>query len=384
MNADEAARWRERVLASMAYVARAFDERAAAPAGDLALAFEALREIATAGRRPRVAAIGRRGAAKSSLLNAIANEPRAELGDVEDATRVVRWTPLSWGIHDVLFADTPGLRASGRARRVDDIVRAFAASPPDVLLVLCHATEVDAGIDDDLHDVRHLMDSFAHRAAPSVFGIVTRVDELDPPHVLLPPFDDDEKQTNIARAVDLLRFHLERRGIEPVGVIPVSTYVRFDVQGRVRDEVRWNVETLVREVSAFLPDPLERHAAVAIEMRALLHAAMTSLTDVLAERVARTEFDDVSARDLLVRAMRGLAPYPARAGEHLDDATERAAPLGWASDALAALGAERWSASAAGARVRSLGHALRDRLLSRVGDDAYIEFASTSKMSPRG
>ncbi|MEI8259272.1 MAG: hypothetical protein WCJ30_26690, partial [Deltaproteobacteria bacterium] len=77
MGPDDALRWRARVLATLEHAGQELDAMHAVPAGDLALAQDALRELMSHGRRPRVAAVGRRGAAKSSLLNAIAGEPRA-------------------------------------------------------------------------------------------------------------------------------------------------------------------------------------------------------------------------------------------------------------------------------------------------------------------
>jgi predicted GTPase len=375
VEADAAARWRERALATVAHVAEAFDAHGIAVAGDLGLTFDALRELAIHGRRPRVAAVGRRGAAKSSLLNALANEPRAVLGDVEDATRVIHWSVVSWGVHEVLYADTPGLRASGRSRRTEEISRAFAASPPDVLLVLCHATEVDAGIDDDLADVRAIVDARRDGSdAAVIVGVVTRVDELDPPHVIVPPYDDREKQQQIVHATQLFAHHLTRARLDPVRVIPVSTYVRFDAMNAPRDDLRWNLDALVAVVDAFLPDPLERRLLAAREARALVTAAMDGLVEAIATRVGHGA-DDVAARELLVRALRGLAPFPSRAGDRLDVATERAAPLGWASDALTAVGASRFGAAAAAARIRAMGRGLRDQLLEQIDDEEFAALA---------
>jgi hypothetical protein len=213
-----------------------------------------------------------------------------------------------------------------------------------------------------------------------VLGVATRVDELDPPDVMTPPFDDVEKQRNIVRATNVLRLHLARCEIEPAGVIPVVTYARFDEHGAVHDDLRWNLDRLVSEVSVWLPDPLERTELAAGEMRRLLATVMDGLTDVMARHVGKGDRhdDDAHAREWLVRWLRGLAPFPARAGETLEAGVQRAAPLGWARDALSAVGAERWSAAAASARVRALGHALRDRLLARVDDAVFAALAATA------
>ncbi len=384
MTPDDARRWRARVQATLEHAGRELDAMHAVPAGDLALAQDGLRELMEHGRRPRIAAIGRRGAAKSSLLNAIAGEPLAELGDVEDATRVVRWTAVGWGAGEVLYADTPGLRASGRSNRVADVARALAFAPPDVVLVLCHATEVDAGIDDDIADVQRLLEAIegATGVTPPVAAVVTRVDELDPPDAMQPPYDNVEKQQNIARAMHVLRSHLSRGGIEPVCVVPVATYLRFE-NGEMRDDLRWNVERLVQEVLIHLPDPLGRADAAGRDVRRLLASLMDALTEVLARRVSRAgargdDDEDARTRELLVRWSRGLAPYPSRAGAVLGTALRRAAPLGWARNVFTAVGATRWSATAAAARVRAIGKSLRGQLLEHVPLEDFAMLATVA------
>jgi hypothetical protein len=204
--------------------------------------------------------------------------------------------------------------------------------------------------------------------------VVTRVDELDPPHVIAPPFDDAEKQQNIVRATQILGHHMDRAGLEPMRIVPVSTYLRFDADNVPHDDLRWNLETLVAGVAQFLPDPLERRDLAARETRALIAMTMDGIVEAIATHVADGA-NDIAARELLVRALRGLAPFPSRAGDRLDAATEGAAPLGWASDALTAVGASRLGAATAATRVRTLGHGLRDRLLERVDDDVFAAFA---------
>lgn len=352
---------------------------------ELPLAREALIELLTHGRRPRVAAVGRRGAAKSSLLNALAGEPRAALGDVQDATRTVCWSPVGWGVTEVLYADTPGLRAPGRSARLQEVARSLAVVPPDVLLVLCHATEVDAGIDDDLSDVEALLAAIerASGRVPAVVAVVTRVDELDPPDVMQPPYEDSEKQRNITRSVAVMRSHLERHGIAPRCVVPIATYMRFD-HGVLCEDARWNIDRLVREVCGYLPDPLERVDAAGRDARRLLTLMMDTLVEALARRAlrARRGVDDerelARIRDALVRWSAGLAPHPSRAGTARSITLRGGVMLEGARNILAAVGSTRWRGVTEAARVRTMGKRLRDRVLAEV---ALADFAALATVS---
>jgi predicted GTPase len=150
--------------------------------GGLRTTLGALRRIVERGRLVRVALVGRRGSGKSSLVNAVASAPAAPIGDVGDATG----SAARYVIRDVVaqrtveWIDTPGLRAGGRTTRRDAVQAVLRATPCDVLLAPVTATEVDAGIDEDLDDLRAIL-AAQERAwdyRPTVIAVVTRADDL--------------------------------------------------------------------------------------------------------------------------------------------------------------------------------------------------------------
>lgn len=226
-----------------------------------------LRAMMVERRPPRIAVVGRRGSGKSSLVNALMGHEVAAVGAVEDTTRAPQWIDLTVNGRTLRWLDTPGLRAGAEPARRAEVMAALRVEAPDVLLFTVKATQVDAGIDDDLADLRALVDGLATGGAksPPVIAVVTKVDELPPLGVKAPPYDRDAaKRENVAKAVETLRGHLTRHKFENRPVVPVGTWQRFRDRERVTDW-RWNLETLGAEVFAALPRNAQVEAVRAFE-----------------------------------------------------------------------------------------------------------------------
>ncbi len=161
-----------------------------------------LGQVPAHGWAPSMAIVGRRSVGKSSLAMALASF--ASTG----AAHAVSCAVVPWG-GTVLVHDTPGLRSAGspglRARLAD----ALHDDPPDLALAVFSATEVDAGIDDDVDDLRVLLRAWTLRrgAAPSLLVALHRVDEL-PPFDREAPADDPERLVATETATRVLRARL--------------------------------------------------------------------------------------------------------------------------------------------------------------------------------
>lgn len=308
------------MLAALAECERELDRRNALPRGEFAAKMASVRTLLTVGRRPRIAVVGRRSAGKSSLLNALMSRPLAAVGAVEDTTGETVRFEIEWAERTIEWMDTPGLRAGGRHLRCDHVVQTVAATPPDVMLLVCQASEVDAGIDDDLNDFRSMVAALERRwrRRPVVVGIVTKVDELAPADVIVPPFVDEEKRANIRRSVQVYGRHLRRHGLAPVTVLPVNTYATFD-GGVVRDDLRWNVDTLRARLGALLPSDSWLFAnALPTELQRTLRDVVTGISDSFAALAASMVMTSTNAamehRDLAAlraaysRIVRALVP----------------------------------------------------------------------------
>jgi uncharacterized protein (DUF697 family)/predicted GTPase len=235
--------------------------------GQLAADVRALRALIIDGRPPRVAAIGRRGSGKSSLANALLGARVLEVGAVDDTTREPQWIDLERNQRKIRWIDTPGLRAGGDPERAERVASILAKDPPDVLLFCVRATQVDAGIDDDIDDLRSILTAIESRGgakAPPVVAVVTRVDELTPLLPKQPPFSD-EKRSNIEKSVEVLRRHFERRAITVSSVVAVAAFTKHFSDGAIAIDWRHNVDALANAVFDALPQLAQAEAAMAFE-----------------------------------------------------------------------------------------------------------------------
>jgi predicted GTPase/uncharacterized protein (DUF697 family) len=256
----------------------------------------ALRALVVDGRAPRVAAVGRRGSGKSSLANALLGARVLEVGAVDDTTRAPQWLDLARNGRTLRWIDTPGLRAGGDPARAERVSALLAKDPPDVLLFCVRATQVDAGIDEDLDDLAAILAAIGARGGPKppVLAVVTRADEMSPPVPKQPPFDA-VKRANIDKSVDVLRRHLERRSIAVTTVVAVGAYARFFSDGGIAIDWRYNVDALASALFDALPVDAQTEAAMAFDASLALR-----------RRVARRIVTGASSLAFFV----GAAPIP--------------------------------------------------------------------------
>jgi predicted GTPase len=206
-------------------------------------------------RSPRFMLIGRRGAGKSSLVNAIFNSPVAKLGAVEAQTGKPQWYECERDGKTIEILDTRGILEGGKPDEEDSsetpqasILDAVREKCPDIILFLCKATEVDSAIRESLDIVEDVVGKIEriHEYNPPVVGILTQCDQLAPADIIKLPTDDDEKNQNITQAVNVLTRHLESRETlhdNFVKVVPTAAFVRFRQKDGTPDEnrdLRWN------------------------------------------------------------------------------------------------------------------------------------------------
>jgi predicted GTPase len=210
--------------------------------------------------------LGRRGSGKSSLANALLGQPMLPVGAVEDTTPAPAWIDLAVQGRRVRWLDTPGLRAGAKPERREQVERALRAERPDVLLWLFKATQVDAGVDEDLAELVALRAAVTNLdGAVPVVVVMTKVDELPPAERRAPPYDaDPDKRASIERARDALRGHVKRALGAELPVVAVCTWQRF-ADGAAATDWRWNLDALAMEVHQALPVSAQIEAARAFE-----------------------------------------------------------------------------------------------------------------------
>ncbi|MCD6564382.1 MAG: 50S ribosome-binding GTPase [Bacteroidales bacterium] len=217
------------------------------------LELEKMMEVLLETRPPRFVVLGRRGSGKSSLINAIFGSNVAEVGSVKSTTGIGAWYDYKNKRGKISILDTRGLGEGSLPDKKcteksvkDEVYVSIDKSLPDVLLFLCKAKEVDARIDEDIENLVEIKMYLQnkHGYNPPIVGIMTQVDELDPPDVVEPPYRDSIKCKNIADAKKILSKKLEAKFKDVIEVIPVSAYVRFENEKIVYDR-RWNIDKLL-------------------------------------------------------------------------------------------------------------------------------------------
>lgn len=261
-------------------------------------------------RPPRFMVIARRGAGKSSLINAIFEYYIRQTGAVQAVTGAAHWEIYRKGDKEMAVLDTRGIREGGKPIEydlsltpVESILKAVRESLPDAVLFLCKAKEVDAGINDDLEDVERILraiEQFSGVKLP-VLAIVSQCDELDPSDIRNLPTDDEEKNANINKAVEVLKRNILCRGYfqdNLLDVIPISAYARYNSDGSInrQRDYRWNINLLIELLLEVLPK------------QAKLDFARLAQVRKVQKEVARNVINGCAA---LCGAIGGITPVPA-------------------------------------------------------------------------
>ena len=134
---------REEVLAGLKRLEEFLDHLPIPVGGDLRQRIAELRQLLFETRSPRFVLLGRRGAGKSSLINAIFGQQVAEVGHVDVGTLKPRWFPYQGELGAIEVLDTRGFQEAGRPHAggaavsvVDSVMRACDLRPADAVLFL--------------------------------------------------------------------------------------------------------------------------------------------------------------------------------------------------------------------------------------------------------
>lgn len=244
----------------------------AATVTDIRTKIALLRTILLEQRAPAFALVGRRGAGKSSLVNALFGAHVAEIGHVKSQTGRGKWFDhvSDRGVMSVL--DTRGIQEGSRPAEADSAKDAVASilvelkrKVPDVVLFIVKATEADSAIDLDLDVLERIYAEVEreHRFRPPLVAIATHCDVLEPKGTRLhradeePSEDVEEKQARVAEVEHHLEGKIKERGkLAPhlVWTRGVSTYMSFRDGGALRADERWRIDELTGTLFKHLPD----------------------------------------------------------------------------------------------------------------------------------
>ncbi|HEY8946572.1 MAG TPA: GTPase [Polyangiaceae bacterium] len=228
-----------------------------------------LRELLVEQRPPRLVLVGRRGAGKSTLINAIFDEPLAGVGHVGRGTLTPRWYSYvsdrgrmevldTRGIGEALNAGEP----DGRDAALRAIVSECTENTPDAILFLVKAKEIESRTDEDVEDLATISGALTKHQGGKlpVIGVVNQCDELSPPTVRLHAAQGGERQEAKLEAVRVVEHKLFERirrhpalSSQLVSVIGVVSYAEWGPSRELIEDLRWRIDDLVRYVFERLP-----------------------------------------------------------------------------------------------------------------------------------
>ena len=281
-------------------------------AKDVRLRIATLRTLLLDKRPPALVLVGRRGAGKSSVVNALFGAKVAELGHVTAQTGRGRWYDYERDGGAMSILDTRGIQEGSAPAEADSAKSALESiavelrvKMPDLVVFVAKAADVDAAIDADLDALEHVYDEVrrAHRALPPLVAVVTHCDLLEPKSVPLPragdraspphPREDtDEKMRHVTLAEHALTRRIDARTAlrdRRVATLGVSSYMSWRSDGTLRADDRWRIDDLAVALFRHLPDAGRAELARATRTRAVqeeLASTLTKATEAVCAAVA--------------------------------------------------------------------------------------------------
>jgi predicted GTPase len=278
-------------------------------AKDLRVRVTTLRTVLLDKRPPALVLVGRRGAGKSSLVNALVGAKVAELGHVTAQTGRGRWYTVERRGGAMRILDTRGVQEGSKPAEADSapsatqsIALEIREQAPDVVVFVAKASEVDAAIDADLDALEHVVDEIrrAHRLEQPLVAVVTHCDLLEPKSTRLHEggHDDeiDEKERHVKLAEHALARKIDARDklrARHVATLGVSAYMSWRPDGTLRGDERWRIEELTSTLFRHLPEAGRAELARATQTRAIqeeLAGTLTSATAALCAGIAAVTF----------------------------------------------------------------------------------------------
>ena len=293
------------------------DRLPAEVARDLRVRITTLRTVMLEKRPPALVLVGRRGAGKSSLVNALFGAKVAELGHVTAQTGRGRWYDHERDGGAMSILDTRGVQEGSAPAEehdprtaIDALALELRAKAPDLIVFVAKASEVDAAVDADIDVIERVYKEVkrAHRTEPPLIAVVTQCDLVEPKGTRLhqaasePKADVEEKLRYVSAAERAIAAKIDERPTlrdRHVATLGVSAYMSWRQDGALRADERWRIDDLALLLFRHLPDASRAELARATGARAVQEELAITLTRATAAVCAGIAAAPIPVADII-------------------------------------------------------------------------------------
>ncbi|MHC1759200.1 MAG: GTPase [Negativicutes bacterium] len=232
-----------------------------------------IRQVMDAIQNPRplrIVFVGRTGAGKSSVINALAGKYLAEISDPVPGQQCAEKHCIYDGDR-ILFevVDTRGI-ADAETGAEAELEKAFTGFQPDIMMLVIPMTD-RSHMDEDIRAVKQIHKKYFKGAIPFI-ALLTKADQMAPPQERI---DEARKQTNIQAFSARIAGMIQDEGLTPIAILPVCSYIDWseDKQDMVYDG-RYNIDQLQRLICENVA--LEAALQLAVEGKIRVAARMVA------------------------------------------------------------------------------------------------------------
>ncbi|NTZ39813.1 GTP-binding protein [Enterobacter sp. JMULE2] len=189
--------------------------------------------MATIDYEPKIGVMGKSGAGKSSLCNAIFKGEVCAVSDVEACTREVQRLKIQFGNRTLEIVDIPGVGES--AERDEEYEKLYSKLLPDLDLVLWVIKADDRAFSADEHFYKSVLLPAGGRE--KVIFVLNQVDKIEPSD----QWDKDKRSPSAAQLVTIEKkgnYVKERFGFTQHPVIPISANKQYNLVELVETMIR--------------------------------------------------------------------------------------------------------------------------------------------------
>ncbi|MEG0870168.1 MAG: GTPase family protein [Hafnia sp.] len=232
---------------------------------------------------PVIGIMGKTGAGKSSLCNALFQGEVTPVSDVNACTRDVLRFRLRNGSHSLMVVDLPGVGES--AQRDEEYTALYRRILPELDLVLWVIKADDRALSPDEHFYRRVMLAYQHR----VVFVVNQADKIEPCH-------EWKTADNRPSPDQKLTIEAKRRAVQHL-------FLPHHPVCAVSARTGWGMETMVETMMRCLPDRATSPVVTQLQGGLCTEPVKSQARDSFGQAVSRV-FDTAESSSFLPASLK--------------------------------------------------------------------------------